>query len=61
MLIRLRAWICMHVVEFWVNGSTIPEVSWDIGDSWAGLLPISNDPDETRKVRLVLLEALPQN
>lgn len=51
----------MDVVEFWVNGSTIPEVSWDIGDSWAGLLPISNDPDETRKVRLVLLEALPQN
>ncbi|RPD60583.1 alpha/beta-hydrolase [Lentinus tigrinus ALCF2SS1-7] len=36
--------------EFWVNGSTIPDVDWDIGDSWAGLLPISNNTNETRKL-----------
>ncbi|TFK89211.1 alpha/beta-hydrolase [Polyporus arcularius HHB13444] len=36
--------------EFWVNGTSIPDVNWDIGDSWAGLLPISSDPNETRKL-----------
>lgn len=36
--------------EFYVDGTTIPEVDWDVGPSWAGLLPISGDPDETRKV-----------
>lgn len=36
--------------EFWVNGSAIPEVDWDVGDSYAGLIPISDDPNETRKV-----------
>ena len=37
-------------VEFYVDGTTIPEVDWDIGPSWAGLLPISGDANETRKV-----------
>ena len=37
--------------EFYVDGTTIPEVDWDVGPSWAGLLPISGDKDETRKVR----------
>ena len=37
--------------EFWVNGSNIPFVDWDIGPSWAGLLPISNNTNETRQVR----------
>jgi hypothetical protein len=26
--------------EFWVNGSAIPEVNFDIGSSWSGLIPI---------------------
>ncbi len=46
-----------HATEFWVNGTSIPDVNWDIGDSWAGLLPISSDPNETRKVRHVLIES----
>ena len=35
---------------FRVNGKKIPQVDFDAGDSWAGLLPISSDPNETRKV-----------
>jgi carboxypeptidase D len=37
-------------LDFWVNGSAIPEVKFDIGPSWAGLLPISNKTGETRQV-----------
>ncbi|KAF1832456.1 alpha/beta-hydrolase [Decorospora gaudefroyi] len=33
-----------------VNGTGIPEVPFDIGESYAGVLPISDDPDETRKL-----------
>lgn len=36
--------------QFWVNGSSIPEVDFDVGDSWSGLLPISADLNETRKL-----------
>ncbi|GJJ15863.1 hypothetical protein Clacol_010141 [Clathrus columnatus] len=36
--------------EFYVDGTSIPEVSFDVGPSWAGLLPISSSPNETRKV-----------
>ncbi|KAI0293644.1 Alpha/Beta hydrolase protein [Multifurca ochricompacta] len=36
--------------RFHVNGKTIPEVDFDVGDSWSGLLPISSDPGETRKL-----------
>ncbi|KZL69632.1 serine carboxypeptidase [Colletotrichum incanum] len=40
-----------HKTEaFAVNGSGIPEVPFDIGESYAGLLPISDSPDETRKL-----------
>jgi len=35
---------------FSVNGTNFPEVPFDIGESYAGLLPISDDPDETRKL-----------
>ncbi|GKT43464.1 putative serine carboxypeptidase [Colletotrichum spaethianum] len=35
---------------FAVNGSGIPDVPFDIGESYAGLLPISDSPDETRKL-----------
>ena len=33
-----------------MDGTSIPEVGFDIGPSWSGLLPISDDPNETRKV-----------
>ncbi|KAF5370183.1 hypothetical protein D9757_010630 [Collybiopsis confluens] len=36
--------------EFWVDGTTIPEMDFDVGPSWAGLLPISSSPNETRKL-----------
>ncbi|KAF8918048.1 alpha/beta-hydrolase [Mucidula mucida] len=35
---------------FFVDGTTIPEVNFDAGPSWAGLMPISGDPEETRKL-----------
>lgn len=33
-----------------MNGTGIPEVPFDVGESYAGLLPISDDPNETRKL-----------
>ncbi|KAJ3551296.1 hypothetical protein NM688_g4786 [Phlebia brevispora] len=36
--------------QFYVDGTTIPEVNFDIGPSWSGLLPISSDPNETRQL-----------
>ena len=36
--------------EFYVNGATIPEVNFDVGPSWSGLIPISDAANETRKV-----------
>ncbi|PSN72191.1 alpha/beta-hydrolase [Corynespora cassiicola Philippines] len=36
--------------EFEVNGTGIPEVPFDVGESYAGLLPISDSADETRKL-----------
>jgi len=36
--------------EFYVNGATIPEVDFDVGPSWSGLLPISGNKNETRKL-----------
>jgi carboxypeptidase D len=35
---------------FSVNGTNFPEVPFDIGESYAGLLPVSDDPAETRKL-----------
>lgn len=32
--------------EFGVNGTAVPEVDFDIGESYAGSLPISSKPDE---------------
>ncbi|KAG1741356.1 Alpha/Beta hydrolase protein [Suillus lakei] len=37
--------------EFYVNGRSLPLVDFDVGPSWAGLLPISNSLNETRKKR----------
>lgn len=36
--------------KFVVNGTGIPDVPFDIGESYAGLLPISGDADETREL-----------
>ena len=41
--------------EFYVDGKSIPEVGWDVGPSWAGLLPISNKTKETREVRFIII------
>ncbi|KAJ7690713.1 alpha/beta-hydrolase [Mycena rosella] len=36
--------------QFFVDGTKIPDVNFDAGPSWSGLLPISGDPNETRKL-----------
>ncbi|EPS45522.1 hypothetical protein H072_450 [Dactylellina haptotyla CBS 200.50] len=38
--------------EFWVNGTAgaIPDVNFDVPESFAGLMPISADKNETRKL-----------
>lgn len=36
--------------EFYVDGTHLPEVDFDIGPSWAGLLPISGNANETRQL-----------
>jgi hypothetical protein len=41
--------------EFFVDGNSIPEVDFDVGPSWSGLLPISGNKNETRKVRICRL------
>jgi carboxypeptidase D len=33
-----------------VDGNSIPEVNFNAGPSWSGLIPISGAPNETRKV-----------
>ncbi|KAH8807966.1 serine carboxypeptidase [Xylogone sp. PMI_703] len=36
--------------QFVVNGTAIPDISFDVGESYAGLLPISDAHNETRKL-----------
>ncbi|KIY43594.1 alpha/beta-hydrolase [Fistulina hepatica ATCC 64428] len=36
--------------EYYVDGTALPEVDWDVGPSWAGLMPISGNTNETRKL-----------
>jgi carboxypeptidase D len=36
--------------QFYVDGASLPQVEFDIGPSWAGLLPISGNANETRKL-----------
>jgi carboxypeptidase D len=44
----------LHVLlEFYVNGATIPLVNFDVGPSWSGLIPISSAANESRKVLLL--------
>lgn len=45
---RLRNAYCQS--EFRVDGTKIPDVDFDVGESYAGLLPISQHPHETRKL-----------
>jgi carboxypeptidase D len=35
---------------FAIDGTGLPEVEFDIGESYAGLLPISDSANETRKL-----------
>ncbi|QRV94647.1 Serine carboxypeptidase [Ceratobasidium sp. AG-Ba] len=36
--------------DFLVDGTKIPDVDFDVGSSWAGLMPISSNINETRKL-----------
>lgn len=36
--------------EFYVPGTSIPDVDFDVGESYAGLLPISSSAEETREL-----------
>ncbi|KAF8335897.1 alpha/beta-hydrolase [Cantharellus anzutake] len=36
--------------DYHVDGKKIPDVDFDVGPSWAGLMPISSDKNETRKL-----------
>ncbi|KAF2803373.1 alpha/beta-hydrolase [Mytilinidion resinicola] len=47
---RASRWLTEKTKEFAVNGTGIPDVPFDIGESYAGLLPISDDPNETREL-----------
>jgi carboxypeptidase D len=39
-----------RIPAFAVNGSAIPDVNFDIGESYAGLLPISSNANETSEL-----------
>ncbi|WPG98619.1 Hypothetical protein R9X50_00141200 [Acrodontium crateriforme] len=47
---RTSRWATQQTAKFAVNGKNIPEVPFDIGESYAGLLPISGSPHETREL-----------
>ncbi|KAF9736664.1 serine carboxypeptidase [Paraphaeosphaeria minitans] len=47
---RASSFLNHKTKQFAVNGSDIPEVPFDIGESYAGLLPISEDPNESRQL-----------
>lgn len=67
-LTRSPVFLSYVLLEFYVNGATIPQVNFDVGPSWAGLIPISSAANETRKVCIgkftddgfVLLGVIPQ-
>ncbi|KAG8531318.1 uncharacterized protein KY384_002947 [Bacidia gigantensis] len=47
---RASKYLTPETEKFAVNGTAIPDVDFDIGESYAGLLPISSDPNESRKL-----------
>ncbi|KAK4995112.1 hypothetical protein LTR66_004991 [Elasticomyces elasticus] len=47
---RASPYLTNATQKFVVNGSAIPDVNFDIGESYAGLLPISNKANETREL-----------
>jgi carboxypeptidase D len=48
--ILIQQQVADNAVGFAVNGSNIPNVTWDVGESYAGLLPISSNPKEDSKL-----------
>ncbi|KAL8817509.1 MAG: hypothetical protein Q9223_003672 [Gallowayella weberi] len=47
---RQSSYLNPNSQKFVVNGTAIPDVDFDIGESYAGLLPISSAPNETREL-----------
>ncbi|KAI4269871.1 MAG: hypothetical protein LQ337_007029 [Flavoplaca oasis] len=47
---RASSYLTDATQQFAVNGSGIPDVDFDVGESYAGLLPISSSPNETRQL-----------
>ncbi|KAL8927059.1 MAG: hypothetical protein Q9208_002605 [Pyrenodesmia sp. 3 TL-2023] len=47
---RQSSYLNPNSEKFIVNGSAIPDVNFDIGESYAGLLPISPAANETRQL-----------
>ncbi|KIX07967.1 uncharacterized protein Z518_02621 [Rhinocladiella mackenziei CBS 650.93] len=47
---RASPYLNANTEKFVVDGTAIPDVNFDIGESYAGLLPISDDPNETRQL-----------
>ncbi|KAI0402507.1 Alpha/Beta hydrolase protein [Xylaria palmicola] len=39
-----------NTTKFAVNGTGVPDVDFDVGESYAGYLPISDDPDDTNEL-----------
>jgi carboxypeptidase D len=48
--LREDLFLTNKTTPFVVNGTGIPLVDWDVGESYAGLLPISQNASETRKL-----------
>lgn len=45
--LQLDIYVC---AESYLDGRSLPLVDFDVGPSWAGLLPISDSPNETHQV-----------
>ncbi|KAI9833597.1 MAG: hypothetical protein M1819_003550 [Sarea resinae] len=47
---RSHQYLNANTTKFAVNGTGIPDVNFDVGESYSGLLPISKDANETREL-----------
>ncbi|KDQ17592.1 hypothetical protein BOTBODRAFT_105475 [Botryobasidium botryosum FD-172 SS1] len=45
-------------IAFYVDGNDIPTVNFDVGPSWAGLIPVSSNANETRELYFWFFPAL---